>query len=121
MIVRTTARLLTVVMLLASGRLLACGWECIDELAAPAAASCHQDSAPAAAVSGDPAHACLPEIAEPSVTVAKPVAAHSLAAAPLVTAFVTADRSIGWFTDRLHSHHLRFESPHSPALSILRI
>ena len=119
--VRSTSFLLVVVMLLASGRLLACGWECSDQLAASAAASCHQESSPVTAVNGDAAHACLPEIIEPSVTVAKPASAQSLAAAPLVTAFLTGDRSIAWFTDRPHSRHLRCESPHLPAPAVLRL
>ena len=107
-------------MLFASGRLLACGWECMDQLAA-AEASCHQDAAPATALNGEPAHPCLPEIAEPHVTAAKLAAAPSVADAPLVTAFITPDRAITPTGGQLHSSRIRFESPHLAAGSVLRI
>ncbi|MSO36589.1 MAG: hypothetical protein EXQ50_08905 [Acidobacteria bacterium] len=118
--VRSTSFLLVVVMLLASGRLLACGWECSDELAALAAASCHQESAPLTALHGDAAHACLSEMVEPSVTVARPAGALSLAAAPLVTVFVTRD-PLTAPRYSIHSFRAPFESPHSPSPSVLRI
>lgn len=119
MIVRSTASLLTIVMLLASGRLLACGWECIDELATTAAAACHQDSAPAAAVNGDAAHACLPEVTEPSITAAKQAKAHSIVA-PLTLPFLAIERPLAT------PGRLRFVQPRSSSLyphtpSILRI
>ncbi|MDP2390526.1 MAG: hypothetical protein Q8N52_09395, partial [Acidobacteriota bacterium] len=93
-------------MLLASGRLLACGLECLDELATPEVASCHTESAPATAVSGDASHACLPDVAEPLVRVAKTVSAQELVAAPLATLSITADRDIAPSGARLHSYHL---------------
>ena len=119
--VRSTSFLLVVVMLLASGRLLACGWECSDELAAPGAASCHQESPPVTAVNGEAAHACLPEIVEPIVTVARPAGALSMAAAPLVTALTAPAASAGFFDPRHHSFRVRIEPPHLPAPSVLRI
>lgn len=92
--VRSTAWLLTVVMLLASGRLLACGWECIDELAAPAEASCHQKSAPAGpALEGGASHACLPEVLEAPVTVTQKAAAASVS--PMALADVPATIRFG--------------------------
>jgi len=118
---RSTSFLLVVVMLLSSGRLLACGWECSDELASPAAASCHQESAPLTALHGDAAHACFPEIVEPRVTVAKPATGQLLTAAPLVTAFTAPAVSAGSFDPRHHSFRVRIEPPHSPAPSVLRI
>lgn len=118
---RSTARLLVVVMLLASGRLLACGWECIDELAAPAEASCHTESAPALALNGEAAHACLPEVAEPRVTVAKTFKAQWLAAAPLVTLFITPDSAAASSSRRPNVLHHRLSPPHSPAPTVLRI
>ena len=118
--VRSTSFLLVVVMLLASGRLLACGWECSNELATSAAASCHQESAPLTALNGDAPHACLPEIVEPSVTVAKPANAQSMAAAPLVTLFVTQD-PLTAPRYSIHSFRAPFESPYSPAPAVLRI
>ena len=108
-------------MLLASGRLLACGWECLDELAAPEAASCHTESAPATAISGDPAHACLPDVAEPLVRVAKTVTAQELAAAPVAISPITPDRVLAPSGAHLHSYHLSHESPHLATLSVLRI
>ena len=122
---RSTAHALVVVMLAASGHLLACGWECFDELPVSAEASCHQDSptggsAVALAEGGDGMHACLPETAEPHVTVVKPAAAHTLVLAPPATAFVTTLRPAELAGAQL-SFQLRFESPHSPAPSVLRI
>lgn len=118
---RSTAHLVVLMMLLASSRLLACGWECLDELAAPDVASCHTESAPATAISGDPAHACLPDVAEPLVRVAKTVKAQDLAAAPLAALPITPDRDIAPSGARLHSYPLRHESPHLATLSVLRI
>lgn len=117
------------VMLLASGRLLACGWECLDEAAAPAAASCHEDSGTdrdglptvASAKVGEAAHPCLPEVAEPRVTVAKPARAQELAAAPLLTTLNFTERPALSSGPGRQAFHLRFESPHSPAPAVLRI
>ncbi len=108
-------------MLLGSGRLLACGLECLDELAAPEAASCHTESAPATAMSGDATHACLPDVAEPLVRVAKMVKAPELAAAPLAALLITPERNIAPSGAHLHSYHLCHESPHLATLSVLRI
>jgi hypothetical protein len=126
---QSTAHLLVVVMLLASGRLLACGWECLDELAAPVAASCHQEFGPdrsglptvALAKVGNAPHACLPDVVEPRVRAPQPVAAQSLTAAPVVVVFVTADRSLDALPRHRHARHSRFESPHLPAPAVLRL
>ena len=118
---RSTSHLLVIMMLLASGRLLACGLECLDELATPEVASCHTESAPATAISGEASHACLPDVAEPRLTVAKTVKAQELGAAPLVTALITPARDLTSSGAPLHPHHLRHESPHLAALSVLRI
>lgn len=117
---RSTAHLLVVVMLFASGRLLACGVECLDELAAPAQASCHQEPAPLTALNGGEAHACLPEIAEPRVTRAKLATDQLLVAAPLVTRLVAKTPIAGAVSDRL-ALRPPFEFPHLPSFSILRI
>jgi hypothetical protein len=108
-------------MLLAQGRLLACGWECLDELAAPADASCHQESAPVTALTSDGMHSCLPDVAEQTVTVAKTVKAQWLAAAPLVTTFLTHDAIAAVSGHRLDLSDRRFAPPHSPAPTVLRI
>jgi len=128
-ILRSTAHLLVVVMLLASGRLLACGWECPDELAIPAEASCHQESAPdrsglptvALAKVGAVAHECLAEVVDPRVTVAKPLVAQTMMAALLVATFVMPDPAITAPGHRFHSHRLRFASPQSAAPTVLRL
>ena len=116
---RSTAHVLVVVMLVASGRLLACGLECLDEL--PAQASCHQESAPATAVHGDTVHACLPESVEPRVTVAKPTSAQMLIAVPVVTPVVTTVRPANAPQRHVVTLRPRFDSPHLPGLSVLRI
>ncbi len=118
---RSTSALLVTVMLLASGRLLACGWECMDEVTAPAAASCHTESAPVVALNGEAAHPCLPDVAEPRVTVAKPASAQALAAAPLLTTLIFTDGPAHPSGPGRQAFQLRFESPHSPAPTILRI
>ena len=118
---RSTAHVLVVVMLVASGRLLACGLECLDELAAPAQASCHQESALATAVHGDTVHACLPESVEPRVTVAKPTSAQMLIAVPVVTPVVTTVGSANAPQRHVVTLRPRFDSAHLPGLSVLRI
>jgi len=126
--VRSSAHLLIVVMLVASGRLLACGLECLDERQASSEASCH-DSSPtdrgglptvALAQVEDVMHACLPEVAEPRVVVAKPTAAHVLVAAPPATVLINFARPAELAGARL-SFPPRFGSPHPPAPSVLRI
>jgi len=126
--VRSTARLLVLVMLLASGRLLACGWECADELAALAEASCHEDALShrsglptvASAKVGE-THACLPEIPEPRVTVAKLATDLFLMAAPMVATIVPQGPIAGTPPDHRHALRPRFESPYPPGFSVLRI
>ena len=117
---RSTAHALVVVMLAASGHLLACGWECLDELVASAEASCHQEPAPATALNGDGMHACLPDAADPQVIAAKPAAKHVLVAAPPAMVSVTfarpAEPAGAWL-----SFQLRVTSPHPAAPSVLRI
>ena len=125
---RPTARLLTIVMLAASGRLLACGLECLDGLAASAQASCHQDSRndsglPTVALAkvGDTMHACLPDVTEPRVTVAKPASAQLLVTMPLLTPVVLNGGAVQAPRRHVATVHTQFESPHSPAPAILRI
>ena len=116
-------------MLLASGRLLACGWECLDELATPEVASCHTDAPPdrhglptlALATVGDASHACPPDVAEPLVRVVKTLKAQDLAAAPLAAPLLTPAPDLAPSTAHLHSYHLRHESPHLATLSVLRL
>ena len=124
---RSTAHVLVVVMLFASGRLLACGVECLDELAAPVQASCHQESTHgrgglptvASAKVGE-VHACLTEIVEPRVTVAKLATDHLLVAPPLVARLVAETPVAGSVSDRL-ALRPPFESPPLPGLSVLRL
>jgi len=117
-------------MLLAQGRLLACGWECLDEMAAVAAEpSCHEasddelGSQPTVAVVmvGEGAHPCLPDVTEPTVTVAKTVKAQLLAAAPSVALFSDADGLGALSREWLQSIRHRHPSPHRPAPFVLRI
>jgi len=129
-LLRSTAHLLVVVMLLAQGRLLACGWECIDEVAATVTeASCHDEPGTesggqptiAMAMVGEAAHVCLPEVTEPTVTVAKTFKAQMLAAAPSVARFVMPDPSDGLRQHRLPASRFRLASPHTQAPPVLRI
>jgi len=118
---RFTAQLLVLVMLLASGRLLACGLECLDQLPAPDQASCHQQAAPVA-MSADASHACLPDIVEPSVTVAKPATVHAMASPlMLVTALVSPHSPLVPLRSLANVVHATFEAPHLLAPFVLRI
>ena len=119
--IRSAAYLLAIVMLSASGHLLACGVECLDELTVPDQASCHQGSAPATAIGGGDTHACLPEVVELQVTVAKLTAAQTMLTAPVVTAFVTPERLPDVASHRFYSLLLGSASPHASASSILRL
>lgn len=95
--VRSIAGALILALLLGSGRLLACDWECGDAVTAPAEVACHHESPDSrAALIGGVAHECLQDAIEPVVTAAqkgeKPIsgAVHapslSTAGAPLSTA-----------------------------------
>ena len=115
-------------MLVASGRLLACGLECLDERPASADASCHESSPtdrsglPTVALAevGDVMHACLPELAEPQVIVAKPATAHVLVATPPAAVLNAYAKPAELAGIRL-SLQPRFGSPHPPPASVLRI
>ncbi len=116
-------------MLVTSGRLLACGLECLDELVVPAQASCHEESASdrsglltvVLAKMGGETHACLPEIAEPHMTLVKLAADRLLVAAPLVARLAAETPIAGFVSDRRQSRRSPFESSHLPVFSVLRI
>ncbi len=114
------AQVLVMVMLLASGRLLACGWQCSDELASPAASPCHQESAPLTTINGEVAHACLPEAVEPRVTAVKP-AAPLMASAPMLATAVSTLPTAASRADSRRTAHALPAPPCSPAPSVLRI
>jgi hypothetical protein len=127
-VLRSTAHLLIVVMLAASGRLLTCGLECLDERPASAEASCHESSLTdhsrlitvALAEVGDVMHACLPEVTEPRVIAAKPTTARVLFAASPAAVSLTFAKPAELAGATL-SLPPRFGSPHPPAPSVLRI
>ena len=69
---RHTALMLVVTLILSPGRLLVCGWDCLDELPIAAEASCHQPSAaPEAVLNAGGAHPCPPEAVETPVTISQ--------------------------------------------------
>jgi hypothetical protein len=120
--VRRTAQLLVLVMLLASGRLLACGLECLDERAVPDQASCHQESTPAASLSAEASHACLPDTVEPRITATKPVTAQAVASPlMLVTTLIGSQSPLVPLRSPVNVVHLRSEASHSSAPFVLRI
>ena len=119
---RSTAQLLVLVMVLASGRLLACGLECLDELAAPDEASCHQEPAPAVSLGAEASHACLPDIVEPRVTGTKPATVHAMASPlMLLTALATSRSPLVPLRSPLNVVQLEFEAPHLLAPFVLRL
>jgi hypothetical protein len=121
-IVRSTAHLLVLVMLLASGRLLACGLECLDERAVPDQASCHQESTPATSLSADASHACLPDIVEPRVTGTKPVTVHAVVSPLMLVSTLVARHSPPVpLRSPVNVVRHRFEASHSSAPFVLRI
>jgi hypothetical protein len=120
--VRSTVQLLVLAMLLASGRLLACGLECLDERAVPDQASCHQESTPAASLSAQTSHACLPDIVEPRVTGTKPVTAHAVVSPlMLVSTLIARHSPLVPLRSPVTGVRHRFEESHSSAPFVLRI
>lgn len=118
--VRSTARLLIVVMLLASGRLLACGLECLDEQPVKAEQSCHQAPVSAPTVGGEAAHACLPDATEPRVIVVK-LATDQLTMAPLAAQVVAPGERPGRMLFEQNALRLLVELPPQPGAVVLRI
>jgi hypothetical protein len=121
-VVRLTAQFLVVFMLLASGRLLACGLECAGVPAPAAEASCHQPSAHDASLSAAASHTCLPDIAEPRVTGTKPVSVHAMASPlVLVTALVSSHSPAVSLRSPVNSIEVQFAAPRSLAPFVLRL
>lgn len=65
---RHTTVLLIVSLTLGSGRLLACGWDCLDD-PVTAQAPCHETDSRTAALDAATAHPCPPEAVQLPVTV----------------------------------------------------
>jgi len=72
---RPIARLLVLTLMLGSGRLLACGWEC-GEVAIAVEVSCHNESPAAGPLLGGVVHECPPEANDPVVAAANKVEPH---------------------------------------------
>ena len=118
---RHTARLLVVTLILSSGRLLACGWDCLAELPIAAEASCHQQStAPDAALNGGDAHPCPPEAVVTPVTISQKSSPASDTSADGATQTVAFASAIG---GSAQSHRPPSRSPLSRArqTNVLRI
>jgi hypothetical protein len=116
---RSTALVLVCALLLGSGRLLACNWDCIDDAAAPVTA-CHEEPAdPAGTTMGGVAHECPPEPSEPAFTAALrggDDAVHAVQAPGLATSLVAPPAPV-LFTP----FERRAPVSHSRPITILRI
>ena len=73
---RPMARLLILTLVLGSGRLLACGWECGDVAIAAVEQPCHNAPPVAGPLLGGVVHECPPETNEPVVAAANKVEPH---------------------------------------------
>ena len=81
---RHSALLLVLTLTLGSGRLLACGWECADQLVNTHEPACHESASTDGLAMSASAHDCAPDEADPAVATLK-----AGAGAPQVIAFTT--------------------------------
>jgi hypothetical protein len=119
--VRSIAWCLVVTLVLGSGRLLACDWECGDAASAPAEVACHHESPDSGTpLIGGVAHECPPDAIEPVVTAAhkgeKQV--NGVAQAPSQS-ISHAPASIGRLVSR--PREVRAFVPHPFLINVLRI
>jgi hypothetical protein len=78
---RPIARLLILTLLLSSGRLLACGWECSDAVTAAVDVACHSEPTDSGApLIGGVAHECPPDAIDPVVAAASKIEPHVIGA-----------------------------------------
>ena len=117
---RHTAVLLIVSLALGSGRLLACGWDCLDDRVT-AQAPCHETDSRTATVDAAAAHPCPPEAVQLPVTVS-PKNTTLLERLAHWSTSVPATMVVPPTSSR-PPHHLSAQLPvfHAPVVAVLRI
>jgi hypothetical protein len=117
---RSTAWCLVVALLLGSGRLLACDWECGDAVTARDEVACHESSESGASLLGGVTHACPSEAIEPVVTATHKAQKQTLGASQAPSQTISsASPSIGRRASR--PSDLRAAVPHPFLIGVLRI
>ena len=117
---RPIARLLILTLVLGSGRLLACGWECGDVAIAAVEVACHHESPDAGPLLGGVVHECPPETNEPVVAAANKVEPHVIGVFFAPLPWIGSDRStIGGVVTRTLEHRVSVPPPF--VFNVLRI
>jgi hypothetical protein len=117
---RSTAWCLVFTLLVGSGRLLACDWECGDAVATRVDVACHESSESGTSLIGGVAHECPSEAIEPVVTATHKAEKQTLGASQAPSQSISsASPSIGWRASR--PSELRAAVPHPFLIGVLRI
>lgn len=119
---RSMAWCLVVTLLLGSGRLLACGWECGDATAAAVEVACHHEPPDFdGPLIGGIVHECPPDAIEPVVNAVHKGEKHVIGAAqaPGNHAISHAPPAIGRLVSR--PIESRASAPHPFLINVLRI
>ena len=117
--VRSMAWCLVVTLVLGSGRLLACDWECGDAAAAAVEVACHHES-PGGPLIGGVAHECPPQAVEPIVAATQKAEKHAVGAFHAASPSIShVPRSFG--ARAFLALNLRAVVPHPLPINVLRI
>ena len=115
-----TARLLILTLVLGSGRLLACGWECGDAATAAVEVACHNESPASGPLLGGVVHECPPETNEPVVAAATKVEPQVIGAFFSPSLSIACDQpAIGRVVPRAFDHRISVPPPF--LVNVLRI
>lgn len=118
--VRSIAWCLVVTLVVGSGRLLACGWECGDAVTAAVEVACHNESPDAGTpLIGGVAHECPPEAIDPVVAAANKAERHVIGAFFSPSHSIASHQPVIGQPGSRNLDHRGFVPP--PFLSILRI
>ena len=118
--VRSTAWLLVGTLVLGSGRLLACDWECGERATAVVEVSCHGSTDSGAVHIGGVTHTCPQEAVEPVVAAPHKGAQYGTGASQALSHSISLDPPS---TGRIVSRPLEFRASvrHPLLVSVLRI
>ena len=117
---RPIARLLVLTLVLGSGRLLACGWECGDAARAAVDVACHTESPDSGPLLGGVVHECPPEANEPVVAAANKVEQQVIGALVSPSPWIGFDQpALGRVVTRPLDH--RVSVPPLSRFNVLRI
>jgi hypothetical protein len=117
---RPIARLLVLTLVLGSGRLLACGWECGVVATAAVEVACHNEPPDAGPLLGGVVHQCPPETNEPVFAAANKVEQQVIGAFVSPSQWIGFDPpAIGRVVNRTIDH--RVSVPPPSLFNVLRI